>query len=213
MNVLGQTLRQLENFVLSEKGLMGAGYLSFQHQGILQKGYPYIRSSHERFEQALPPIMDALPPEKDLSFLEVGCGIGTKCEIARLHGFASTGFDLEPQYVSLATRVFPECRFVESNALDFEYGGFDLIYYFTPIPDESVMYQLEKRILQSMSTGSVLCVNRLTDQMANIVMEHESVSELWTSRLRTLRVDGDGRLLALQKISDIAGPTFDSETV
>ncbi len=195
---------QLEDLVLAEHGLAGAGYVRFEHKGGEGLGFPYIRSSHDRFCEALDRSFAFMPRDNgSLRFLEVGCGLGTKCEIARLKGFEATGIELDSRYVNLARRLFSANRFLEANALEHDYGNQDLIYYHTPLASEVLMVELEQKILGTMSCGSLLCATRFTDNLLRNLSNQGDSTNRWRNSLVPVKFDDEDRLYGLQKIADI----------
>jgi SAM-dependent methyltransferase len=204
MNHLVQVIRQLEDFVLSENGLAGAGYVRFEHKGSEALGFPYIRSSHQRFCRVLDRALEIIPRDNgSLRFLEVGCGLGTKCEIARWYGFEATGIDLDSQYVGLAKRLFSANRFLEANALEFDFGNQELIYYHTPLASQALMAELEQRVLGTMSCGALLCATSLTHNLLRNLSNRDDSTNRWRHSLVPVKFDEEERLYGLQKIADI----------
>ncbi len=86
-------MRQLEDYILEENDLYGAGRIPFEHEGKTEYGYPYIRAAHKSFETALLACSQLISPPSSggIRFLEVGCGI------AKAHGMQSAGFDLKDE--------------------------------------------------------------------------------------------------------------------
>ena len=166
MTKLEQVLRQLEDFILDEHDLYGVSAPRFDHRGKSESGYPYIRLENEAFEMALLECSQLISPQDGvIRFLEVGCGLGTKCEIARLHGMQSSGFDINRGYVDLAGKVFFECTFAQANAFEFDYSDYDLIYYHVLFFDDAMLFDLELRILSQLPVGGVLFVSRLSETL------------------------------------------------
>ncbi len=58
-------------------------------------------------------------PSKDVTVLDVGCGVGMFYEFLRQHGFAGayTGYDIVPQYVERCRQRFPQARFELRNVV------------------------------------------------------------------------------------------------
>ncbi len=208
MHELVQVLMKLEDHILLENGLYGAGYVHFDHGENPCLGFPYIRFSHERFFRFMVRARELLEPDAgQRRFLEVGCGIGTKTEIARLLGFQATGFDLDPRYLSLARNLFPENRFLEGNALDFDYCGFDFIYWHTPLASEEWMVRLEQRALCSMTVGAYLCVTGLTGPLENGLHRIAEGSGSGNSPVVQVGLDDDRRVRCLRKMAGLTvGP-------
>lgn len=199
MSILEQIIRQLEDFVLAEHGLYGAGRIPFEHVGDTAYGFPYIRSAGRPFEQALLASLELLPArEEPYRFLEVGCGLGTKCEMARFCGLDACGIDIKPEYVRLAAEIFPECEFAQANALEFDYSPFDLVFYHIPLVDDQLLFQLERRVLSQLRRDRVLFLTRLSDQLSQRLTDSHRSSLAAQPPLELSQVP-DTRLTLLQK--------------
>jgi SAM-dependent methyltransferase len=210
MSILEQVVRALEDFVLVQNGLDTAGRIPFEHGGKTEYGYPYIRSAHESFETALLASSRLIPPPAGaIRFLEVGCGLGTKCEIARLHGMQATGIDLKQEYVQLARTIFPDCTFARANALDFDYSEQDLVYSHVPFFDDSLLFQLELRILSQLPVGRVLFVTRLSDALQQAISNQQGIKPALRATLSDPGIDL-GRIHVLQKTAPLATNLLES---
>ena len=99
MGALEEVLRRLEDYILEQAGVFGCGQFDFEYEGRSHRGYPYIRSSMAALAKALLQYQEmTVPSQAPPRFLEVGCGLGSKCELARQLGFEATGVDLKPEY-------------------------------------------------------------------------------------------------------------------
>jgi SAM-dependent methyltransferase len=203
MSMLENVIRQLEDFVLIERDLFRTGRIPFEHQGNTEYGYPYIRSANSVFEAVLLATLGRLQkPPAEIRFLEVGSGLGTKCEIARLHGLQSSGVELNPGLVELARRIFWNCKFVHANALEFDYHEFDLVYYYVPFFEDVLLFQLEQRILSQLPINGILIATRLSDALQHAIGEQAD----GCAPLQRIRFGAElelGTLEVLQKISPI----------
>ncbi|MCA9128174.1 MAG: class I SAM-dependent methyltransferase [Planctomycetales bacterium] len=162
-----EVVRQLEDFILAERGLLSVGNIPFEHNGKVERGYPYIRASNASLLNAFRTIEGVTgKPLNQVRFLEVGCGLGTKCELARQAGMTATGIDLLTEYVNLARQLYPLCAFEQANALEYNYGCFDVVYYHVPFFGEELVRELEKRLLEQLQCGSMLIVTRISDWLA-----------------------------------------------
>lgn len=172
MSTHEQVIRQLEDFILAEHELYPASRLPFEHAGKVEYGYPYIRFGNAAFETALVACLEVMrQPSRTVRFLEVGCGLGTKCEIARLHGMQASGLDLNPEYVALADRIYFNCTFLHANALEFDYREFDLVYYHVPFFEDSLLFDLERQILSQLPIQGVLFVTRVSASLQQALQE------------------------------------------
>lgn len=100
-------------------------------------------------------------PHRPCSFLEVGCGIGRNLHVLRATDRFTlekiTGFDIEPDYIKLGRKVFGigEDIFVD-DALTFDYGGYDIIYFYRPFHDEPLQKKFEKRLIETARRGAYI---------------------------------------------------------
>lgn len=136
-----------------------------------ESSHSYIALDIPRFLKLLIQLDSALSLDPDyavaagryrpVSFLEVGCGQGRNIIIARnsklllVEKFA--GFDLNPimveggrQNLGLAENLFV------ADALDFDYGTFDVVFSYRPISDANLQVQLEERMVRTMKPGAYL---------------------------------------------------------
>ncbi|MCA9190569.1 MAG: methyltransferase domain-containing protein [Planctomycetales bacterium] len=193
-----EVVRQLEDFILAEHNLLSVGNIPFEHHGKIEKGYPYIRASNASLLNAFQVVEGALgKPLNEAQFLEIGCGIGTKCELARQTGMSATGVDLLAEYVALARRVYPLCSFVHANALELDYCTFDIVYYHVPFFGDELVRELEQRLLQQLPLGSMLIVTRISDWLVGMLQAPQQ-----NDRFQQISTNVDlGRLKLLRKIS------------
>lgn len=200
MSILEQIVRRLEDFVLVDKGLDNVGRIPFKHNGKTEHGFPYIRSACGPFEAALLSCAQLIGrPKETLRFLEVGCGLGTKCGIARLHGLQVWGVDLKSEYVELADRIFPDCEFTQANAYDVDYSQYDLVYYHRPVSEDSMIFQLENRILSQLPNRGVLFVTDLSHRLQQALYDQAGrIKPALSSKLLDPSYDL-GRIRVLQK--------------
>jgi len=88
-----------------------------------------------------------------LRFLDVGCGLGGKVWIADALGFSSFGLEINSAYARIASECVGTDRIFCSNALSFgDYGGYDVIYFYNPMPSA----ELEIAILKSAKKGAII---------------------------------------------------------
>ena len=194
-----KVVRRLEDFILAERDLKSVGNIPFDHDGKVELGYPYIRASNQSLVAALGELERLLEkPVNEIQFLEIGCGIGTKCELARLIGMKASGIDLLPEYVNLAKQVYPACTFLHANAFEYDYKPFDAVYYHVPFFDDYLVQQLEDRVLSQMHLGSVLIVTRISEAMASN-LGGDATSQYGYTVHRSNVEEDIGRLIVLQK--------------
>jgi SAM-dependent methyltransferase len=194
-----EVIRRFEEYILAEQGFPGQGSIDFEYRGEAARGYPYVRSGHQRFEEGLDAcLMLDGRPAKDWRFLKVGCGIGTKCGLAHFRGLQVTGIDLLPAYLAIARAILPEITFDCQNALDFEYFGYDLIFYHVRLAQDHLMEQLEWRILSQMKVGAILLTTKWTTKLQTTLFEN---NEAQVNSFEQLSLNA-GRLVCLKKLAD-----------
>jgi SAM-dependent methyltransferase len=96
------------------------------------------------------------------SFLEVGCGIGTKAVYAsRAYSLTTVGIDRIGEYVAEAKKAGLSA--FETDALHFgSYGDYGIVYVNHPFKDFDAERVLEHKIQADMMAGAVLiCVNTM----------------------------------------------------
>lgn len=98
---------------------------------------------------------------RPVSFLEIGCGSGRNTILARACGLCrldtATGFDINPVTVEIGRRTFGLGEDLQiGDALDHDYGAYDVIYSFRPFCDLDLQARLEERIAATMHPGAYL---------------------------------------------------------
>jgi len=98
---------------------------------------------------------------RPVSFLEVGCGQGRNVIIARDSGIVRfdrlDGFDLNTVMIEGGSTALKlgESLFA-ADALEFDYGGYDVIFSFRPMANPELQMQLEERMARTMRVGAYL---------------------------------------------------------
>ena len=98
---------------------------------------------------------------RPVSFLEVGCGQGRNIVIARnsklLLAEKFSGFDINPVMVEggqtelgLADTLFV------ADALEFDYGDYDVVFSYRPMSDPELQLKLEQKMARTMRPGAYL---------------------------------------------------------
>lgn len=130
-----------------------------QQRGLCQsdKSYGWIPFPADCFVEILTDAFRALGNETGKSFLDVGCGIGTKVLLAATM-FDAHGIEISEEHLELSHRLgCPTNRTFKADALDYNgYHRFDFIYFYRPIRDEEIQTCLEEHIRKSMKVGAVI---------------------------------------------------------
>ncbi len=104
-------------------------------------------------EQVLPYV-----PQGRQTFLDVGCGIGTKCLVAAQYGLAASGVERVSAYAAAARELGVSVTVADARTWD-GYGDYGLVYLNHPLicgegcNDEAA---LERRVQDMMSPGAIL---------------------------------------------------------
>ena len=100
-------------------------------------------------------------PYRPCAFLEVGCGTGRNLFLlkhAERFRFAKiVGFDVASKYVEYGRRLYrlDKEMFVD-DCLTFDYGGFDVVFFYRPFQDDDQQAAFEGRLIDSMKRGAYL---------------------------------------------------------
>lgn len=90
------------------------------------------------------------------TFLEVGCGIGTKLRIAEVMGLEALGLELFPEYVEEARSIGVQVQQYDIREDGFDYSQYGIVYINHPLRDTQAQDILEYRIQDQMKPGAVL---------------------------------------------------------
>lgn len=125
-------------------------------------------------------LIEAIAEAPGNSFLEVGCGPGTKMMLAQgLFGLDVTGFDRVPEYVVAAKEQ--GLNVAECDAFDFgAYGKFDIVFFNRPFRDREVQRDLEKLVYSKVRRGAVVIAMNLETQPPD--SKYLVVTDDWESR-------------------------------
>ena len=155
------------------------------HNKILgNDSYRYFQTPLDFFQNALGVIKERELNFKGKKFLDVGSGIGCLCSVAAFLGLNAEGIELNPILYEVSKQIFPEVRFHNINAGDFNnYKDYDIVFYWLPFCKPELQQFLKKKIEDDISVGSYI-----------IAFEHEN------------NYSGmDDRFVDIQYISNING--------
>jgi len=100
-----------------------------------------------------------VPP---LRFLDVGCGIGVTVLMATEIFHQADGLEFDAGYAGLARGLMARTGYdlvniIEGDALTFEgYDQYDVVYFYQPMRDETLLMALERRVTERATPGTVL---------------------------------------------------------
>jgi SAM-dependent methyltransferase len=124
-------------------------------------------------------------PHRPCSFLEVGCGPGRNLHILRATDRFTfdkiSGFDIVPEYVAAGRKFFGlEEDIFQEDALKFDYGGYDIIYYYRPFFEDKLQEKFEKRLISTMKRGAyILASLDVTLAKSRQLVAKDSVLGIW----------------------------------
>ena len=114
-------------------------------------------------------LIEAIAEAPGNSFLEVGCGPGTKMMLAQgLFGLDVTGFDRVPEYV------------VAAKEHGLNVAKFDIVFFNRPFRDREVQRDLEKLVYSKVRRGAVVIAMNLETQPPD--SKYLVVTDDWESR-------------------------------
>lgn len=102
-------------------------------------------------------VFECLPELGGREFLDVGCGPGTKMQLAKhFFGLEPCGIEIVPDMAAAAAVIGGVRTGDALLAPDGVYENFDLIWLYRPFRDPQLELQLEERIMREMKPGAVL---------------------------------------------------------
>jgi SAM-dependent methyltransferase len=99
----------------------------------------------------------AIPVAPQPTFLEAGCGIGTKCLIAAAHGLEAHGIEIVPELAARAREFGVTVH--EQDIRDFGgYGDYGIVWVNRPLRDMEAEDAFERQVREAMAPAAVLIV-------------------------------------------------------
>jgi len=116
-------------------------------------------------------LQHRFPKRKRFSFIDVGCGIGTKVQLAS-HLFDAYGLELNKKYERMAKKIVKKRKFhnygrhddlneskkiYREDALNFNaYHEYDVIYFFRPMNRDKLQKELENKVYSGAKPGAII---------------------------------------------------------
>lgn len=124
-------------------------------------------------------------PYRPCSFLEVGCGIGRNVYLLgatdRFCFEKVDGFDIVEEYIATGHKYFglSESIFVD-DCLTFDYGGYDIIYYYRPLQDDRMQRRFEDHLVKSCKVGAYIvgCFNIKLEKSRRLIRKDDA-GRIW----------------------------------
>jgi SAM-dependent methyltransferase len=150
--------RHVASVLLRLEGVVGA---LLADEGQLSAGhFSHIPAGYEPFFEGLELAKDELLrqyPDRPAgpTFLDVGCGLGTKLHAAARVGFRPFGIDVNPRYVDIALQMGEQAAVADGRTFP-HYADYDVVYWYTPMHQTEPMNDLERAIVAGVRPGCVL---------------------------------------------------------
>jgi SAM-dependent methyltransferase len=117
--------------------------------------YPYITLWHEEFVKRVDRLL-----KPGMRVVDVGCGAGDKLLAFNelCNELTITGIEHHPVMAKVARYVAPFANVIEGDAFLQDFGEYDLVYMYRPIPDRFLQAQLQRHVMNTMRPGAILVV-------------------------------------------------------
>lgn len=154
--------------------------------------YQYIPFEVDRFIEQVAAVRELLGYKETFSFIDIGCGIGSKVVLASALSFRAHGIEITRRYVTIARKVVAngnmgcvyaynanDPQIIQGNAFKHDYKPYDVIYFYCPMVDREKQRVLEEHIVKTAKSGAYI--------IANCRQNHE----LWVDKSRVVSIGGD----------------------
>lgn len=137
----------------------------------------------ERLMSAAYRVALAQGPGRQLRFLDIGCGGGTKVLAAARYFTFCDGIDYDKGYAAAGQRTLQiveakDCAIFHADALSFSgYDHYDVIYFYRPMNDDAQLETLENRIRNMARPGTILITPYNLSLMARSDMKFSKVAD------------------------------------
>lgn len=129
--------------------------------------YEYIPLGLEAFQTQITVAHGLLADTANASFIDVGCGIGTKVALARLKFPRAYGIEITPEYAEVARRLLSRFNTLSDkdeyiicgNALEHSYKPYDVIYFYCPFMQPDLQIKLEQHLVKTAKKGAIFLAN------------------------------------------------------
>jgi len=132
--------------------------IAVNHKDSRKGNYAYLPFSHMTFFKGLKKILEEQGKKpKDVRFLDVGCGMGTKLILAQILKIGTVhGIEVNKNYAKIAQRL-QGVTIHQMDAIKFKnYGQYDVIYLYHPIQNEKKSVGLDRLVRTEMNEDAVL---------------------------------------------------------
>lgn len=152
-------IRDLEYLILKrEKHTPGT-----HESKILAGAYTYIPLNIDAYLEQLKAVNSLLRARKSdnftPSFIDVGCGIGSKLYLAGANSFKLFGLDIDRSYIRAAKKLNPSATLYWKDGRKHDYSPYDVIYFYCPMCNHNLQKELEAKIYSTAKKGAFILAN------------------------------------------------------
>ncbi|WP_136809731.1 class I SAM-dependent methyltransferase [Desulfosediminicola flagellatus] len=169
MNDISLTIREEEQDILFGVINRFIGY--FTRQAVpntindTSQEYPFVamdtRQAYEQIRLACSHLRETREKSSEISFIDIGCGIGNILLLAELMECKVSGIEKDSASYDIAKQLVGEECVSQDDIWDFnELGNFDIVYYFRPFSKKELQLTFEKHVENSLKPGAILIANR-----------------------------------------------------
>lgn len=125
----------------------------------LEDGWYVPHGDDDHFDLHALPSLEFLRGMEELgeptTFLDLGCGVGTKLLLAHWLGWEVTGVERHPDYADAARRLVPEADIHVGDAWTWQgLDHFDVVYSYRLVVDLERQHELNRSIIKRMRPGA-----------------------------------------------------------
>jgi SAM-dependent methyltransferase len=124
-------------------------------------------------------------PYRPCAYLEAGCGTGRNIFLLksseRFHFHKIVGFDISESYIAHGKQYFrlKDEIFVD-DCMTFDYGGFDIIYFYKPFHDDLKQRQFEQQLINTAKRGAyIVAFNASSFDESRLLMRMTDSGRIW----------------------------------
>jgi 2-polyprenyl-3-methyl-5-hydroxy-6-metoxy-1,4-benzoquinol methylase len=90
------------------------------------------------------------------TFLDIGCGIGTKLAFMYALGWRVSGIDRHQPYIDAAQELVPEATLFCADIREVTELPYDVIYMYRPAVSEELEQEVERHVVSHLEPGTVV---------------------------------------------------------
>ncbi|PIE59986.1 MAG: SAM-dependent methyltransferase [Desulfobulbus propionicus] len=130
--------------------------------------YPFVamdtRQAYEQIRLARSFLVKSGKDMVQVSFIDIGCGIGNILLLAEMMEFSVYGIEKDKASLSIARSLVGDGCVSQEDIWEFnQLGAYDVVYYFRPFCTEEMQVKFEHLIEEQLKQGGILIANRKMD--------------------------------------------------